>query len=924
MDSMRRIVAVWAMAWLAALVGVYEAAAQGKPKAAGKRPERVASFAWTLDEAKAQLNLAPRDAFLQYVALQLAREQGARDEVVSLIDSLNGSGWRQARLERRENLNVFGIFSGAVAVQESLQLDTMLGDGSERRTGPRGAPKEKPVKLSTLQGPTIKSHPWESMLAGREPAVSELSKYVPADQYLVQCRSLSKLLELADSGDLWGAHLFNQTSHEATSARVSERMREQLASPTDPLARPFYDLVVEDVAITGSDVFFREGTDVTLIFRLKQPEIFRARMDGYLEAAEKEHADATRAAGEIEGVEYVHIATPDRAVHVFSAYPRPDLHVRSNSRVGLSRVLAAIAGKSSSGQTVTRLGETPEFRFIRTLFPEGAPEEDVLVYLSDPFIRHLVGPKLKLAERRRLAAYNHLRMIGHASLLHITNTGKPAKGLAELATAGYSPGEFGTGVLASPFGGKYSLAEDGLGGQCSVIGRANEMVPCCELSLDTVTSGEAEAYQAFLEDYNRYWRMYFDPIAVRIRMTPESYRAETVILPLIDNSIYTGLASVLGGEPEPLDSLPVAQSDIFSIALRFDKEPWAKQMLGMMDDLGRGGDAILGGPIPFTKDEVQTLVERGLGSQVGLHICDSPQLFDFNLPEFLAMTMGVTRGGFIGNDGALAISALISALNSPVYVSIPVNDAVVVDGFLEKLDVPLAVGARRTQRSWFFDVRSDFYKLQDSAGPTIRAIGFEFGPLKWRFFLARIGKGLYLASRRHLLDELVAADKAQESGQTANLVERPNPVAHAMVRIRPEHWRQVLPDYQLGWAENMRGAVLNNLVPLSNVARAWSAAHPELAGQDTKKSTAAVLQRARRVYGVDFLSPDGGEYLLSPDGKSMSHSVYGSILDPRQPATPADHGTQADLLRTFLGATAELTFLEDGLHAVLTIDRRAK
>ena len=58
------------------------------------------------------------------------------------------------------------------------------------------------VRIDSLTGPTIKSHPWATMLGGRKPEVSALSKMVPADQYFVQCRSLSGLLDLLDFGDL--------------------------------------------------------------------------------------------------------------------------------------------------------------------------------------------------------------------------------------------------------------------------------------------------------------------------------------------------------------------------------------------------------------------------------------------------------------------------------------------------------------------------------------------------------------------------------------------------------------------------------------------------------------------------------------------------------------------------------------------------
>ena len=44
---------------------------------------------------------------------------------------------------------------------------------------------------------------------------------------------------------------------------------------------------------------------------------------------------------------------------------------------------------------------------------------------------------------------------------------------------------------------------------------------------------EAAQYQEFVKDYNQYWKEYFDPIVVRLQITPERYRLETIVLPLI-------------------------------------------------------------------------------------------------------------------------------------------------------------------------------------------------------------------------------------------------------------------------------------------------------------------------------------------------------------------------------------------------------
>src|SRR5256885_1103455 len=90
------------------------------------KPQAATKSAWTLDEALAHLQLHPNDAYLQYVALQLARRQGNADDVADQVARMLGrEPWRGRG--RRGDVDLFSIFTGALAVQESLQLDTMRG-----------------------------------------------------------------------------------------------------------------------------------------------------------------------------------------------------------------------------------------------------------------------------------------------------------------------------------------------------------------------------------------------------------------------------------------------------------------------------------------------------------------------------------------------------------------------------------------------------------------------------------------------------------------------------------------------------------------------------------------------------------------------------------------------------------------------------
>jgi hypothetical protein len=1003
---MHRLFAVLAGAGLLAVLA--GAPAQGDIPAAPK------NSAWTLEEARGQLLLHPRDAYLQYVALQLARRENKLDEVAGEIDRLLGPDeWRRRR-GRRADVDLFSIFTGALAVQESLQLDTMRGGPRPQNAGRSAAPpppvailpadegkvgqpvdrrRREIVPIASLNGPTVKSHPWSEMLRGKKPDIDPLAKMVPDDFYFVQFRSINKLMEALETADLWGTHLFNQAYREARTQNVGAKLKSQLVVETNPLLKPFYDFVVEEVAVTGSDPFVCEGSDVTIVFRIKNAGLFRSRMDGFIKNAEKARPDARLASGEFMGVKYDHLATPDRQLHVFSTYPAENIHVRSNSKAAFQRVVEAIQGKTADGKAVTRLGDTPEFAYIRTIYPRGAGEEDGLIYLSDPHIRRLVGPQLKLTERRRMLCYNHLRMIGHGALLYRAEQGKTPDSLDALFKARCCPEPYRTALppadakkiaqlvadldsnqftarhkafddleklgplaeaelkkvlagkpsvevakrleellgkldrlLGCPDGGVYTLAKDGLIGVCSQHGHAHFLTPNLEIPVKQVTGDEADEYRAFLEEYNRYWRTFFDPIAIRVQITPERYRLETIVLPLIDNSIYTGLALALGGKPEALDSLPVPKRNIFSVAMRFNKGELLKATKDIEREIKRDlfrGLNVEDGAVD--RLNVTAFISDGIGSQVGLHVYDSVPNFDFNMAEAMGMLTASLGGEFRDRDlQGLFISFLLTSLNSPVYMSIPVQDAKVVDQFGDQLEHIFALAARQGTRGRWIEFASDFYQVpfKGDKNKMMRSFCLKFGPAKFRFFWARIGTAVYIASKDFILEDLLALENERAKVPALAQQSPADPPAHAMVKLRPQHWNQVLADYRLGWAENHRQACLNNQGPLSSVARTFSGPLGKIDDKELATVAERVRREADRVHQVHFFCPEGGQYVLAADGKSMTCNVHGWALAPRQPASPVESSPLAKQLERFAGMTASLTFMEEGLRAVVILERK--
>src|SRR5262249_48601638 len=115
------------------------------------------------------------------------------------------------------------------------------------------------------------------------------------------------------------------------------------------------------------------------------------------------------------------------------------------------------------------------------------------------------------------------------------------------------------------------------------------------------------------------------------------------------------------------------------------------------------------------------LVSKGLANQVGVHVYDAASVFDLDLAGFL----GLTLGDFSGGQNGVGVEELLlgfvgTSLQSPVYLSVPVRDAKVVDDFLGRLDKVLArlaqVKAGAALGLGALEVDQDFYRARLKSG----------------------------------------------------------------------------------------------------------------------------------------------------------------------------------------------------------------
>lgn len=755
--------------------------------------------------------------------------------------------------------DLYSVFTGAAAIQESLQLDRFGVRGrTSQRSGDTGTAKPALHSLTSLTGPAVRSHPFAEMLKGKNVRVSPLASYLPADQYAVFFADFRKQLELADLMEEWGDSLLHQLSASARDFKIRRKLSLQLCLETDALARMFGDHVIGSMAFTGSTPFLKEGADFAVLFTLKKKDLFLDHLRGRQAAAVAEHK-AQRRDFTTAGRQVYVVSTPDRTISSYAVILN-DIAVVANDLEALKRVMDAAAGRRPS------LAAALDYRYLRTIFPEGDAKEDVFVYLSDAHIRRLVSAPEKIGEARRMLCAANLETIANARLWFAAERRRqPA--LADLESGGY----LGKEVLRScPEGGTYALYRAGQPA-CSIHNRAGFLTPLPSIRLAGATDTEAAQYRAFVEGYNRYWSRFFDPIGIRFSLGP-TIRIETCILPLIENSWYDGLVALAGRDTGRLAEAAVLPRTILSLRTRISRE-WLKNTDYVRTTLAERNIPVL----------------SWIGDEAALHLCDGPVLFTVE-----GRTLGLLqseRGG--PSLGSLVAGYVLSALNLPTYASVQVTDRAQAERALPYLLNIVPYEYRRDGTGF------ETYTLEPHRGTNIHVYSFSLFFARLRLYAAVVGDQLVIASRRNIVEDLIDRPTAPPSASTASME----------LSIYRTAFREIEPIVSQGYQEDLRHACQANL-----------------ALADTLLDLSGVLSRDLRsaafsLRGYDPYCPSGGAYVTDPAYRRAVCTVHGPAFRPVQPSRERDGAPFLRFVNSLKRVNARLAFTPEGLMTTVEIQR---
>jgi len=558
---------------------------------------------------------------------------------------------------RGERADAFGVLGGRAAVRETLQMQDLRQGGS-----PAAAPT---VALDTLRGVDVKSHPFDEMLQGVQPGKLALAESVPADRAFVYLPKPEALLPLLDGGADFVFQGGSLAVANPAAYDLKNRYVDRLAL-TDPWMR---DLLiksgaVKEMAVFFPDLFFIDGTEITVLARipsarLLKPALAALGIGNLTDAVQEKTGKAGKSFWILDG----------------------DLLIVSTSRGEVDRVLALRkAGGAGS------LGQSAEFHYMLAQMPVKA-ETRAFCYLSDPFIRRLVGPEVKIGQRRRLVAKSEMENATAAALLYRLD-GQPGQpSVAALIEKGY--------LAAEPAAAAGCSLAENMAASCPAYGSAARLKTILENPVTSVTPEEADAYKAYVDNYSRFWRQYFDPMAFRLDDGPAGeLQLTTFILPLVDNTVYNGLKGILRHKEDgtPLHLPTLTPKPLLLLSANLSEESWTKVTRDMFSDLLRRYTTL--DPAAFDK----------IGPGIHLAVHDADPILTFGAGDALGIFGAPMLAG--GNSEMFLIPVVASILTRPCQLIVELQDPDAVRRML------LASASAPTERSSQWDPVASFYKVE--------------------------------------------------------------------------------------------------------------------------------------------------------------------------------------------------------------------
>ena len=774
----------------------------------------------------------------------------------------------QPRPTRRRKSDVgetMSLFTGLTSVEEALQVDRGLmirGD----KAGERSAP------LSKVEALDLPAHPWEEMLGeleGKpEPVVEPLAAYVPHDMLYTHFHDMRTFVGALDELSDLVTPLALATESRPGLAHFADRIENQLVVERTGLARTFGHLAAKGVAIAASDPLFVDGTDVSMLFHVESATILSGALATFEARAREERADLEAGTYQLGDVTVGTLTTPD-GVHRQHRATLGEVLILSNSRRAMERFVAVQQGEAKP------LAKSGDFRYMRALYPFSKTEEDGFAFLGDAFVAHVTSPRIKIAQARRTEARADLLALNHAALLFGWLEGRPPKGTDELVASKL----MGKAELRDMDGRRLHL-DPARGAHSAYWGRPVAMRPLLEVDVDKVTEAERLAYERFAQTYQRYWRGFIDPIAIRIRRGVDGKRlsVDARILPVIEGSEYRDIIRMVGEEVMPIRSIEGGLE--WSLAISRDGK-LRREANKLSRSMTRSKDIGI----------------DWLGAWIAVGVLDRNALWD----------MVVASGEIPPRKRGRSRDEKKIVPRFPIYLAVDVDNKLGLAAALTALKTYASTAAPGAV-SW--ELGAPYRQVAITVIEEAREPGEERGEEDISLSYAIVKGMLVFAVDRMTLEILI--DQALDGGPEPSEAR-----VQTAIRLAPRGAQSPLVKMSLGLMEKQ---IWRNHVLAGRSFEALARGLGSLPDEPGERRA-----RALSYLGYEPAGAHGGTFTMGEDGL-VSHSLYGTEIAPTPPALPVTDSPASALLTTLkdlgMGLSIEGEGNHRGLHAVMEWQRR--
>ncbi len=804
------------------------------------------------------LKYYPDESFFQYCLLQSNARYGVEPPPIP----------HRARSQEETETDLYEVFTGSLAIQQALQRQALSRRSS---IGPYTIP------ISDLRPPRLRSLDYETLLEEKrddqiEPQVHEIAKLIPGDQYLLHFHSLETLDEAIELATDWGDSLLRLFTVQAQDNRVKEKFEQQFVVDHESLRQLFADGVATEVALTGSDPTILEGTDMSAIIRVSDPETFLKEALSWIEAARADHPDMVARQFNYRGHQVRAHYTNDRNVSSFLVQ-HGQYMVYSNSHRAIRRIIDAAT------EIEPNLHDSLDYRYVTTILPPARNKESGFFYASEAFIKRMIGPAAKISQKRRMQCFNYLVMQNNASLFYRLENGRSPQSLSELSEDRYVD----TQKIICPHGGAYAFDTVNDTCTCSLHNRLKYLTPNSELVVQNVSQQEADEYARYKERYQEFWQKVFDPIAVRITLGP-TVKLETCILPMANSGIYNDLREQVDKNPQPINTTRIAPSAIASYVLVPGRENTASFLRRIPG-------------VPEVVEDDPTLADLSwIGDRVSVHLCDGDSILEIDPTRFKPLDLPMI--GEASTEMQATFAAAFLAANLPVYATVDVENREMADRMLTQFAERIFL-----QEGQFigFDTNLDAYQLPDYKDHSIYVLNASLYALSLRLHISLVGDQLVLATKPELLREVIDASTAPPD-------EAPT-TAHMLFRLDHRALDRMNDDVQLYWAEKSRVSCHRNVISIYNFHKLY----------DVPIERVSELSEAK--YGVRYFCPDQGQYSFDKELNQVVCSVHGNREHSYQHSRLDETSSFSKFIESLDAITASLVFQDDALLATVEIER---